>query len=116
MSLEFPESRLISLAEERGFDLYVTRNTEVKGWLFINSLQIALHLDENGYFELRHTIPNTIIELRSERRSSFEKEAYFNEIYQQFESLVKACNFDLKLNEMKEEFKEKYCLSNQTVK
>ena len=89
------KDELIALAEKRGFDLFVTQNTEFKRWLFIDESLISLHLDEDGYFELLHTIPNTIIELKSERRRCFEKDEYFNDIYQQFKALVIACHIEL---------------------
>ena len=90
------KNELIDLAEKRGFVKFMTKTFDKVGWLFIHSESyISLHLYEDGWFELTHTIPNTIIQLKSDGRRNFEKDEYFNEIYQQFESLVKACYIEL---------------------
>lgn len=92
------KDELIELAEKRGFTLFMTHtgggdNTR---WLFIDTKSyVSLRLDETGWFELYHTIPTTIISLNTEGRRNFDKEEYFNEIYQQFKQLVITCHVRL---------------------
>ena len=84
------KDEIISLARERGFDLYATLGgTRLQ---FMDELGVNLLVTiENLEFELLYLVPTSIFRFVTPTCSPFDNEEHFNKMYRKFKREVIEC-------------------------